>query len=473
MNKFLPSTSIRLALGYAGLFIVSSLVLVGFLWWRTADYLDREINAVIVADTRAIADRMRDFGLSGAIDTIDERISRAADRHTVYLLTDPRLSPIAGNLDAWPAGVSRSAGWYRVDLVHDNKLYATRFLNVQLPGDFHLLVGRDVQDRAVVRALILQGLVWAGLIAVVLAVLGGVLVRRSVLRRVEAINRTARAIVRGDLSQRLPTRNSTDEFDQLVQTINAMLGQIQLLIEGVRNTSNAVAHDLRTPLTELRSRLEGMLRGAILPEAATEDLHEAVADIDRLIGIFNALLRLAELDSGVRRAGFRRVELADLVDEVADVYGPSAEEKGIALNVDVEDRASVTGDPFLLAQAVGNLVDNAVKYTQSRGTISLRLARRGDRHVAVIVTDTGPGIPEEERAHAVERFYRGDASRRTPGVGLGLSVVEAVARLHGGALELADNHPGLIASLIVPKGENRQEPGDLLAGDSVAGRIEK
>jgi tetrahydromethanopterin S-methyltransferase subunit B len=125
MNKFLPSTSIRLALGYAGLFIVSSLVLVGFLWWRTADYLDREINAVIVADTRAIADRMRDFGLSGAIDTIDERISRAADRHTVYLLTDPRLSPIAGNLDAWPAGVSRSAGWYRVDLVHDNKLYAT------------------------------------------------------------------------------------------------------------------------------------------------------------------------------------------------------------------------------------------------------------------------------------------------------------------------------------------------------------
>lgn len=447
MNKFLRSTSIRLALGYAGLFVVSSLVLVGFLWWRTAIYLDREIDAVIVADTQAIGDRLRDFGLSGAIQTINERISRTADEHTVYLLTDPRLTPIAGNLDAWPLDVGRPQGWYQVQLVRGDKPYATRVLNVRLPGDFRLLVGRDVQNRVIVRDMILQSLIWAGLIAVMLAITGGLLVRRSVLRRVEAINRTARAIVQGDFSQRVPTRDSSDEFDQLTQIINNMLGQIQVLIEGIRNTSNAIAHDLRTPLTELRSRLEGLLRGSRATEEVTEELQEALSDIDRLMGIFNALLRLAELESGVRRAGFRRIELADLIAEVSEVYGPIAEEKGIVLKVDVSHRPAIEGDPFLLAQAVGNLLDNAIKYAPVHGAISISLRRTGDGRAVIAVADNGPGIAAEERGRVVERFYRGDASRKSPGVGLGLSVVAAVARLHGGALEFADNQPGLIASL--------------------------
>jgi signal transduction histidine kinase len=449
MNRFLRSTSIRLALGYAGLFVVSSLILVGFLWWRTASYLDREIDAVIIADTQAIGDRLRDFGLSGAIQTINERISRTADEHSVYLLTDPRLTPIAGNLDAWPLDVGRPQGWYQVQLVRDDRPYATRVFNVQLPGDFHLLVGRDVQTRIALRRLILQSLIWAGLLAVMLAVGGGLLVRRSVLRRVEAINRTARAIVQGDLSQRVPTRDSSDEFDQLTQIINNMLGQIQVLIEGIRNTSNAIAHDLRTPLAELRSRLEGLLRSFGPTEAVADELQNAISDIDRLIGIFNALLRLSELDSGVRRAGFRRIELADLIAEVAEVYEPIAEEKAIALRVDVVHRPAINGDPFLIAQAVGNLLDNAIKYAPEQGKISVSLSRTGDGKTVIAVSDNGPGIASEEHGRVVERFYRGDASRRTPGVGLGLSVVAAVARLHGGTLEFADNRPGLIASLIL------------------------
>ena len=458
MNRFLRSTSIRLALGYAGLFIVSSLILVGFLWWRTASYLDREIDAVIIADTQAIGDRLRDFGLSGAIQTINERISRTADEHTVYLLTDPKLTPIAGNIDAWPLDVGRPQGWYQVQLVRDDKPYPTRVFNVRMPGDFHLLVGRDVQSRVVVRGLILQSLIWAGLVAVLLAVSGGLLVRRSVLRRVEAINRTARAIVQGDFSQRVPTRDSSDEFDQLTQIINNMLGQIQVLIEGIRNTSNAVAHDLRTPLTELRSRLEGLLRGPDSSEAVADELQEAISDIDRLIGIFNALLRLSELDSGVRRAGFRRIELADLIAEVAEVYEPIAEEKGIALNVDVSERPVLDGDPFLLAQAVGNLLDNAIKYTPENGVISVSLRGSTDGKAVIAVADNGPGIATEERGRVVERFYRGDASRRTPGVGLGLSVVAAVARLHGGMLEFADNQPGLVASLFL--GDTKEKMPD-------------
>jgi signal transduction histidine kinase len=455
MARLLRSISVRLALGYAGLFIVSSLLLVGFLWWRTAGYLDREIDAVIVADTRAVGDRLQDFGLSGATETINSRIGETADEHAIFLLTDPALAPIAGNLNAWPAEVGSSTGWYQVQLVQDDRLHATRILHVVLSGDFHLLVGRDVQDRAAIQALILEGLYWAAGTALLLAAAGGMLVRRAVLRRVDAINRTTSAIVQGDLTQRLPTHDSPDEFDQLTRTINGMLQQIQLLVDGIRNTSNAVAHELRTPLAELRSRIEELLRTRP-PAALTFDaLQEAVVDIDHLIGIFNALLRLAEIDSGARRSGFRIVELMDVVTEVAELYNPVAEEKGTPLAVKAPPGLAVSGDPFLLAQAVGNLVDNAVKYVAVGGTVSLTLARRPDGQIEITVADNGPGIREIEKPRVTERFYRGDASRGTPGIGLGLSVVAAVAHLHGGALSLTDNRPGLSASLILPVAEQK------------------
>jgi hypothetical protein len=336
-------------------------------------------------------------------------------------------------------------------LVRGDKSYAARVLNVGLTRNFHLLVGRDVQERVAVRGLIVRGLAWAGLIAVVLATLGGLLVRRSMLHRVEAINLTTRAIVRGDLSQRVPSRESSDEYDQLAKTINSMLGQIQILVEGIRNTTNAIAHDLRTPLAELRSRLEGVLRTS-QEERLSGELTEAISDVDRLIGIFNALLRLAELDSGVQRSAFHRVDLAAVVSEVADLYDPLAEEKQQSLDVDVAEHPTVVGDSLLIAQAVGNLVDNAVKYTPRHGVITVRLAARADGQVAIAVSDTGPGIAQAERERTVERFYRGDASRGTPGVGLGLSLVSAVARLHNGALEFADNQPGLVATLVLPAG---------------------
>jgi signal transduction histidine kinase len=214
-----------------------------------------------------------------------------------------------------------------------------------------------------VRALIVHGLSWAAASALVLAAAGGVLVRRAVLRRVEIINRTTSAIVRGDLARRLPTRGTTDELDQLSQMINSMLQQIEGLIEGIRNTSNAVAHDLRTPLAELRAHLEGMVLAGSSREAMLEGVQKALADIDRLIGIFNALLRLAEIDSGVCRSGFRTVDLRNIATEVAELYGPLIEEKKAALDVNIGDGLVVNGDPHLRAQAVGNLIDNAVKYT--------------------------------------------------------------------------------------------------------------
>jgi hypothetical protein len=293
-------------------------------------------------------------------------------------------------------------------------------------------------------------LTWAAAAAFLLGIVGGVLLRRAVLRRVAILDSTASAIVRGDLSRRLPTGDSTDELDQLAQTINITLQQIENLIEGVRNTSNAIAHDLRTPLAELRAHLEELIRARPSREAMLDGIHKAVADIDRVIGIFNALLRLAEIDSGVRRSGFRRVELCELATEVAELYAPLIEEKQATFDLDTLDGLAVNGDPYLLAQAVGNLVDNAVKYAPCHGRVSLRIEPLRDGRLEIVVADNGPGIVDAEKARVLQRFYRSRASDGAVGIGLGLSVVDAVARLHEGSLVLADNHPGLVASLKLP-----------------------
>ena len=448
MIRLLRSSSVRLALGYAVVFILSSLALAGLLWWQTASYLDRETDAVILANQRAVADQFRDFGLDGAMSTIRDRVANG-DKEAIYLLANPIFEPLEGNLSAWPADVGYKAGWSDATMFNNGVPHATRLLNVPLPGGLHLLIGRDVEDRAQIRALILNGLAWAVIAALVIAGVGAVVTRRALSIRIELIRRTATAIVQGDWGQRIPEAASGDEFDQLTRTINQMLEQIQVLLEGVRNVSNAVAHDLRTPLAEARTRLEDVLRREPAKDVAA-GIEQAVDDIDRVIAMSNALLRLAEIDSGVRRSGFRNVDLAEIATEVAELYQPIAQEKGIGLTVDLAGAPDIPGDPFLLAQAIGNLVDNAIKYTAPAGSIDVRITPPATGEVAILVADTGPGISDAEKARVTERFYRGDASRGTSGVGLGLSLVAAIARLHGGALVLDDNNPGLAASIRLP-----------------------
>jgi len=451
VTRLLHSTSVRLALGYALLFILSSALIGGFLWWRTTGYLERAIDDVIVADTRAIGDRLRDFGLAGAVEIVNLRVRRVGDDRAIYLLTDPRRNPVTGNLAAWPPDIGDRPGWYHASLVRDGTRRLTRILYVQLPNNFRLLVGRDVEDREALRQLVFNALGWAAAAAIALAVLGGLLVRRAALARIEEINRTASEIVKGDLARRLPTRRGPgDEFDELAIIINGMLDQIQQLVEGLQTTSHAIAHDLRTPLAELRGRLESLLLRRPQSETAFEEVQEAVADVDRVIEIFNALLRLAEIDSGLRRSGFSRVDLPTLVEDAAELYRPIVEEKGASLVLEAPVGLTVEGDPFLLAQAVGNLLDNAAKVAPAGCAVTLSLTRNAEGGIEIAVADRGPGIPDAEKPRVTERFFRGDASRGTAGSGLGLSLVAAVARLHGGTLVLEDNEPGLKARLILP-----------------------
>jgi hypothetical protein len=241
----------------------------------------------------------------------------------------------------------------------------------------------------------------------------------------------------------LPTDRSQDELSTLSSTINGMLDQIEQLVHGVRNVSNSIAHDLRTPLAELRSRLEELALIRPAPEATFAEIDGAVADVDRVIRIFDALLRLAEIDAGLRRSGFVAFDLVELGGTAVEFYAPAAELKNIRLQLHAENSLKVSGDPVLLAQALSNLIDNALKYTPENGVIDVTLQRRAGGRAEIAVTDNGPGIDESEKAKVVERFYRGDASRGTPGVGLGLSLAQAVAKLHGSALELVDRRPGL------------------------------
>ena len=239
-------------------------------------------------------------------------------------------------------------------------------------------------------------------------------------------------------------------MDMLARTVNRMLDQIEQLVHGVRNVSNAIAHDLRTPLAELRSRLEELSVTRPGPAETFDEIDTAVADVDRVIAIFNALLRLAEIDTGARRSGFVQVDVGRIAGEAAEFYQPIAELKGVHLSFESMGELTISGDPLLLAQAIGNLIDNALKHAPEKGKIQVQATQRADGAREVAISDDGPGIPDSDKPRVTERFYRGDASRGTPGVGLGLSLVSAVAKLHGGRLELTDNHPGLRAILILP-----------------------
>lgn len=394
-------------------------------------------------------DIFQEDGPDALASAIEAEVGRRLATGRLVLFTDDSLLRIAGNLPAWPPAVPKSSGTYTLTINLGGSSIQAVLMGSTLPGGYNLLVGRDITRFRDLESLFWYGLAGASGTIVLLGVFGGWQIRRVLLSEVHGISQTASAIVEGDLSRRLPTRGGGDELDMLTQTVNRMLDQIEQLVHGVRNVSNAIAHDLRTPLAELRSRLEELSVTRPSPGETFSEIETAVADVDRVIGIFNALLRLAEIDTGARRSGFVQVDLAKIASEAAEFYQPVAEIKGITLTFTSSSELAVAGDPLLLAQAIGNLIDNALKFAQEKGTITVQAVERSDGTNEVAVSDDGPGIPDDEKPKVTERFYRGDASRGTPGVGLGLSLVAAVAKLHGGVLELTDNHPGLRATLLM------------------------
>ncbi len=453
MRRYLRTNAVRLAALYFALFATSVTALLVFIYLSTADFAQRQTEATLDAESRGLAEQYDERGLAGLIEIIGDRsVTRESTERTLYLITDPLLHRLAGNLDQWPSATPIRPGWIEFpveeksgSVAEKHRALASVFV---LPGGYRLLVGRDLRDAAAFRARILDTLSWAALLTLALGVIGGVLMTGHMLRRIEAVNRTSTRIIHGDLSQRVPVSGSGDEFDQLAANLNAMLDQIERLMLAMRQVTDNIAHDLRTPLSRLRARLEVTLLEKPDAQRYGDALRDTIAEADRLLGTFNALLSIAEAEAGSRREAWVVVDLAEIARTVVELYEPVADESGLRLALETDERVPVRGDRHLLSQAIANLLDNALKYTPA-GMVALRAFAQADG-ARVEVADTGPGIPPDRREAVFDRFVRLEGSRSTPGNGLGLSLVRAVARLHGGTCWLEDNEPGLRAVMTLP-----------------------
>jgi signal transduction histidine kinase len=437
------SSALSLAVGYIALGIAALVLFAAPLWYEWQVTIQEGRAEILQADAQRLADIYRRDGAEALKSFIDARVRMQIAGERILLLTDASMHPIAGNLAAWPATVPPAPGNYSIQVNIGNKGGQSALVHVALLGSYNLLVGRDNVLFKPLQTRFWYGLTAAIAVLCIAGLLIGLITRRALMTRVYSIRQTVSAIIHGDLKHRLPTQMNDDELNTLSRTINGMLDQIELLVHGVRNVSNSIAHDLRTPLAELRSRLEELSLIRPPPEATYAEIDGALADVDRVIRIFDALLRLAEIDAGMRRSGFVRLDAADLAANAVEFYAPAAEPKNIEINFRSDGPLIVLGDPVLLAQALGNLIDNALKYAPQNGRIEVAVRRCGDESAQISVADNGPGIDASEKSKVLERFYRGDASRGTPGVGLGLSLVQAVAKLHGSPLELCDQTPGL------------------------------
>ncbi|PKQ08132.1 MAG: two-component sensor histidine kinase [Alphaproteobacteria bacterium HGW-Alphaproteobacteria-11] len=460
LTNLLKTSTFRLAVIYLALFAASAITLLAYVYWNTAGFLARQTDEAVEAEITGLAEQYRQGGLPLLVHTV---IQRSRDPgQSLYLVLDPASRVLAGTLDARPAIAAGADGWFDFDYnrktLDGTEVKAARARAFYLPEGYYLLVGRDVQERREIENLITNALIWAIAMTVALGLAGGLFMSRNMLARVDDINRSSRDIMDGDLSQRLPIAGTGDELDQLGRNLNAMLDQIEALMTGMRQVTDNIAHDLRSPLNRLRNRLEVTLMQEASPADYRHALERTIAEADNLLGTFNALLMIARAEAGSLREAMTWVDLAAIVNDAAELYEPVAEQSGLTLRVDVQEGLQIRGNRELLSQATANLIDNALKHGLPQSgdaehiiTVSaMPDPARPGRGVVLAVADRGIGIPPGERHHVLERFVRLEASRNTPGSGLGLSLVAAVARLHGGQIELEDNKPGLKVNLHLP-----------------------
>jgi signal transduction histidine kinase len=459
LGKLFRTTTFKLTLVYLTVFAVFAAFLLGYFAWNTRRLITEQITETVDADLEGLAEQYRQGGIRRLVFAIEGRVGRPGA--SLYLLTTSAGEGLAGNVGSLATGVLDQPGWtetvYRRIDEQDTAEHHALVRVDQLPGGFRLLVGRDLEERERLFDIVLSAGRWSLAIVVVLGLAGGLFVTRRVLTRVDAMSQTTRTIMQGDLHERLPVAGTGDELDRLALNLNAMLERIEALMHGLKEVSDNIAHDLKTPLTRLRNRCEEGLRVAQTVPQYRAVLESTIEESDALIRTFNALLMIARAESGQAVGDMIEFDAAEVMRDVGDLYEPLADEKGIALKIDAAAAAPVRGNRELISQALANLVDNALKYGGSPGKpdgpvpeIVLTALDQGDA-VLLTVADSGPGIPAADRTRVLERFVRLEQSRSEPGSGLGLSLAAAVARLHGGELSLEDNNPGLRVVISLPR----------------------
>ncbi|MFI4999703.1 MAG: sensor histidine kinase [Reyranellales bacterium] len=447
LTRILRSASFRLTLIYAGLFVLSAVALFATVFVIATAAMQSDMAAVLRTEALQLAEIHRRSGLLGLAEQITRRMNFRTRGPIYYLLQAPTRQVMVGNLPGMPPvdGVIDFQRDSDSDDADSERGKLTGF-GLTLPDGSFLLVAQDASRLVDMQRAIVHAFIWAGGLTLFLAIAGGVLLGGNFLRRIDTIARTSRAIMEGDLSARIPARGTNDEIDQLVANLNAMLGRIQQLMEGLRQVSSDIAHDLRTPLGRLRQGLEEARERATTTSEYAAATDAAIGEADQLLETFSALLRIAQIEAGAQKSAFAEVDLSALMRSVGEAYAPAAEDCQHRLDLEIEEGVTLTGDRQLLAQMLSNLVENALHHTPAGTAVRLALRKTGTGFEAE-VTDNGPGIPVAEHDKVLDRFYRLDRSRSTAGSGLGLALVKAIASLHGLALKLEDRKPGLSVML--------------------------
>jgi signal transduction histidine kinase len=452
LAKTLRSSTFKWALIWIAIFGAVVIALFSYVYWSTAAYVQGRSDRAIAAEHTMLRKIYDGAGRGGLIGAIEDRIANGPFEGGVYVLADPSFALLAGNLKVWPSTLKASAGWenftageWKPDAPNRPVL---RAMFDTLPNGDHLLVGKEIDNLDEFIKKIKTAFMWGIALIFVLAGVASISVTRRTVGRIEAINTTSQAIMQSGLGKRIPLRGTRDEWDQLAGNLNSMLERIEALMAEVKQVSDNVAHDLRTPLTRMRGRLEkahARQRSGDHDQALIDD---TMSDLDAVLRMFSSLTRISQIEAGDRTFAFRPVNLSKIASEVVELFDAAAEDKHAHLAAVGDQHVLVSGDRDLLFDAVANLVDNAIKYGREAGRVTVEVTRNGDALISV--ADDGPGIPTNERQNVFKRFYRLEQSRRTPGNGLGLSLVAAVARLHGASIEMVDNAPGLKFGLRFP-----------------------
>ena len=452
--RLVRTTAFKLLAAYLVVFALFAVSVIVYTAWHTRALIQGQVADDLDREVVGLSDQYRIGGIQRLVYVIDRRTRRPGS--SIYVLSNFQGEVLAANVTDLPIGLLDKEGTrFTTYNRPDDPVAKSHVAFVQtmfLPGGYRLLVGRDIEERDTLRDLVARPAQWAVVLIVVLGLAGGVFVTRRVLKRIDSMTATAETIMAGNLSGRLALAGTEDEFDRLAHSLNAMLDRIEGLMVGLKEVSDNIAHDLKTPLTRLRNRAEEALRTGRTEDDWRAALETTIEESAGLIRTFDALLMIARAEAGQGRATMGDVDLAEIAEAVSELYEPLADEQGLDLTVSATP-TTVHGVKELLAQALSNLIDNAIKYGRpadgGRGHITVTLKREGTDAV-LTVADTGPGIPPADRERVVERFVRLEASRTRPGSGLGLSLVGAIARLHGGTLGFSDNGPGLVATFRLP-----------------------
>ncbi len=443
----LDTSPFRIAIVYSIVFAIGAAALIYAVDFAVSRVVDGSTDNLIEAEVQGLREQMLVMSRGDFIELVEQRSQDQDVRGAVYLMVDPQLRPVAGNVPAWPK-INAKEKWFlfkvSVPFGDETREHEMRARYFALPGGYQMLVGHDVQERQDVKSLMMRGLVAAVVLTLLLGLGGGFWMGRRILAQAGAMSAVATQIMRGDLSQRLPVRDADDEINTLAREINTMLDKIEQLTLGMRTVLDSAAHDLRTPLNRLQATAEGAMTTLNPGSAERRVLERVTTEVDQMRSTLDALLRIALAETGT--VARENVDLSELVGSVVELYAPVSEERGIVLESSVAAGAQVQGNRQLLAQALANLLDNAIKFTPDGGHIRVVLDGSGSAP-QVIVEDNGPGIPADKREMVLGRRVRLDEARKFPGSGLGLSLVAAVTKLHGAHLVLDDAGPGLRVSL--------------------------